>query len=76
MLEILKDLVDKFATPEASLSNTRVVTICLIGFAGFLRFSEIASLKEADVHLFPDHLELFIESSKTDQYRDGAWDSI
>ena len=34
--EILKDLVDKFASAEASLSNIRVVTICLIGFAGFL----------------------------------------
>ena len=50
-----------------------MVTICLIGFAGFLRFSEIVSLKEADIHLFPDYVELFIESSKTDQYRDGAW---
>ena len=38
-----------------------------------MRFIEIASLKEADVHFFLDHLELFIESSKTDQYRDGAW---
>ena len=33
--EILKDLVDKFATREASLSNIQVVTICLIGFSGF-----------------------------------------
>ena len=33
--EILKNLVDKFASPGASLSNIRVVTICLISFAGF-----------------------------------------
>jgi hypothetical protein len=31
--EILKDLVDKFASREASLSNIHVVTISLIGFA-------------------------------------------
>ena len=71
--EILKNLVERFAPREASLSSIRVVTICLIGFAGFLRFNEIASLKETDVHLFLDHVELFIESSKTNQYRDGAW---
>ena len=71
--EILKNLVDKFASLGASLSNIRVVTLCLISFAGFLRFGEMANLKEADIQIFPDHLELFIESSKTDQYRDGAW---
>ena len=71
--EILKNLVDKFASLGASLLNIRVVTICLISFAGFLWFGEMANLKEADIQIFPDHLELFIESSKTDQYRDGAW---
>ena len=30
--EILKNLVDKFAFPGASLSSIRVVTICLMGF--------------------------------------------
>ena len=33
----------------------------------------MANIKEADIQIFSDHLELFIESSKTDQYRDGAW---
>ena len=45
---------------------------CLVGFVGFLRFSEIAHLRESDVHIFHDHAELFIEASKTDQYRDGS----
>ena len=30
------------------------------------------NLKEADVRFYSDHMELFIESSKTDQYRDGS----
>ena len=70
--EILKNLVDKLAFPEASLSSIRVVTLCLMGFAGFLRFNEMANIKEADIQIFSDYLELFIESSKADQYRDGA----
>ena len=49
------------------------MAICLIGFVGFLRFNEIAHLRESDVHIFHDHAELFIEASKTDQYQDGSW---
>lgn len=71
--EMLKNLVDKFASPGVSLSSIRAVIICLIGFGGFLLFSEMANLKEADIQTFSDHLRPFIESSKTDQYRDGAW---
>lgn len=71
--EILSQLVDRFAGEEADLDDVRVITWCLIGFAGFLRFSELAALKESDILIFPQHMEIFIESSKTDQYRDGAW---
>ena len=68
--EILASLV---AGDTAELDDIRIVTICLVGFAGFLRFSE---LSESDIHIFSDHMELFIESSKTDQLRDGAWVTI
>ena len=62
-LEILKNLVDKFAFPGASLSSIRVVTISLMGFAVFfVRFNEMTNLKEAVIQIFSDHLELFIES--------------
>ena len=62
--EILKNLVDKFVFPGASLSSIRVVTINLMGFAVFvLRFNEMTNLKEANIQIFSDHLELFIESS-------------
>ena len=71
--EILSDLVDRFAGVEADLDDVWVITWCLIGFAGFLRYSELAALRESDLCIFPQHMEIFIESSKTDQYRDGAW---
>lgn len=71
--EILSLLVDRFAGEKADLGDVRVITWCLIGFAGFLRYSELAALKESDILIFPQHMEIFIESSKTDQYRDGAW---
>ena len=43
-----------------------------MAFAGFLRFDELANLKLKDLALHDTHFELFIESSKTDQYREGA----
>ena len=56
----------------ASLYNIRSV-ICLLAFAAFLRFDELAKLVRFDVKIDNDMLKLFIQSSKTDQYRDGAW---
>ena len=57
--EILSNLVEKFAQPGASLAEVRTVAICLLGFAGFFRYSEMANLKEADVSIFPEHMENF-----------------
>ena len=53
----LEQLVACEADSMASLYNIRSVVICL-PFAAFLRFDELAKL---------------VRSSKTDQYRDGAW---
>ena len=71
--DILKKLVECFAKEEASLYDIRTIAMCLICFANFLRFNEMSRLKESDVQNFEEHAELFIKSSKTDQYRDGAW---
>ena len=65
--------MDRFGGADASLSDIRTLTMCLVGFAGFFRFSELAQLKESDVVIYPEHMELFVEASKTDQFRDGAW---
>ena len=47
--------------------------ICLVSFAGYLQYDELANLKESDLAILEDHLELYKESSKTNQYSDGAW---
>ena len=71
--EILSALVDKFGKEQASLSDIRTLSMCLVGYAGFFRFDELAKLKEADVSFYEEHMEIFVESSKTDQLREGAW---
>ena len=39
----------------------------------FFRFSELSQIKACDVRFFPSYASIFLESSKTDQFRDGAW---
>ena len=65
--EILSTLVSKFGQPDASLSDIRTLCACLLGFAGFFRFDELAKLCELDIVVCKEHIEIFIESSKTDQ---------
>ena len=57
----------------ASLYNIRSVVIWLLAFAAFLRFDELAKLVRSDVKIENDILKLFIQSSKSDHYMDGAW---
>ena len=71
--EVLNKMFDKFVTPASQLPIVRTMSICLLGYAGFLRFSELASLRECDISFYDKHMEVFIESSKTDQFREGAW---
>ena len=49
----------------ASLYDIRSVLICLLAFAAFLRFDELAKLVRSDVEIDSEKLQLFIESSKT-----------
>lgn len=68
---MLQELVESLGDPP-TLSEVRLATICLLAYAGFLRFDEIESLRCCDV-TFSDHkMEIAITSSKTDQYRQGA----
>ena len=58
----------------ASLYNIRSVVICLIySFCYIFRFDELAKLVRSDVEIKSDMFKLFIESSKTAQYRNGPW---
>ena len=69
--EILRNLVDKFGSATASLADVRGLCMCLIGYAGFLRHDEIVKLCFSDVKFCDQHVELTIQSSKTDKYRNG-----
>jgi hypothetical protein len=47
------------------------ITVC---FVAFLRADSLLSLQMEDIRFVgQSHMELFLERSKTDQYREGAW---
>ena len=71
--EMLQSLVEKFGGKNASLTDLRGLAICVLGYAGLLRYGEIAGLRFCDVSVLEDHLDLFIASSKTDKLRNGGF---
>ena len=69
--EMLLAMVDATG-PSPSLTEVRLLAICLVAFAGFLRCEELLKLRCADVAFNPEGMVIQITSSKTDQYREGA----
>lgn len=68
--DLLIALCNDFNDSE-DLLVVRDLCMCLLSFAGFLRFNELSSLHCNDVKFFQDHFSLYIRKSKTDQYRFG-----
>ena len=70
--DILRSFVIKFGFSDC-LKDTRFCSMMLLAYAGFFRYSELSDLRVCDVSIFPSHARCFIQSSKTDQYREGSW---
>ena len=71
--EAIQLLVSKYGSSSASLSDLRVLTLCLLGYAGFFRFNELVQLRRCDFQFEDSFMRVFVHRSKTDVYRDGAW---
>ena len=54
-----------------SLSDMRLATTCLLGYAAFLRFSELVELRPCDFSIVGDVKTIHILHSKNDQLRQG-----
>ena len=67
----LRSMVENYCKTE-TLYNCGTIALCIVGSVGFLRFDEISRLKCYDILTSEEHMFIFIESSKTDQYRDGS----
>ena len=63
-------LCDKYLDCK-DLVVVRDLTMILLGFAGFLRYDELSSVRCKDVTFHDNYVIIFISKSKTDQYRNG-----
>ena len=70
-VEMLKAIVQD-AEKSDTLASIRLASVCLLSFAGFLRFDELANIRPCDLAIGTDHLTIQIPHSKTDQLRQGS----
>jgi site-specific recombinase XerD len=68
--DILKTILWK-QYPIDNLQKLRICCLLLLGYAGFLRFNELAQIRASNLKFSNSHLEILIERSKTDVYRQG-----
>ena len=45
--------------------------MCILGFSGFFRYSELSVIGMSDIKYSDSHVEINVKSSKADQYRQG-----
>jgi integrase len=69
--EDLAKLVADKGGNDASISDIRLLFICLVAFAGMLSSDEIISLKVRDVVFLHDHMAIRLPKRKNDQFRQG-----
>ena len=62
----LKQIYDHLSPNQSSLENLELLNICIIAFTGFMRFSEVKSIKGYDIIFTETYMKIFIEKSKTD----------
>ena len=65
-VEMLQAIV-KDAKKSNTLTSLRLAAVCLISFAGFLWFDELANIQPCDLAIREDHLTIQIPHSKIDQ---------
>ena len=68
--EMAKHIVSQFGR-GANLLHHRLVVICLVGFSGFLRISELIAIQIRNLAFKATHVEITIPKAKNDQVRQG-----
>lgn len=59
--------------PGSTLFSVMKLTAVALCYAAFLRFSDLMVVQWHEIRFEPTHMELFLEKSKTDQFREGRW---
>lgn len=66
-------LLTELLLGDGSLLKLMVATAISVGFCAFLRFDDLSHVFVDTLGIFDGHLEIFLESRKNDQFRQGSW---
>ena len=68
--EILLQLRNYCLIPDCSMNlfDLRNITLCIIAYAGFFRFSEVSRIRRNHIDFNDVYMSIYIPSSKTDVY--------
>lgn len=69
--ERLKFLTRSVKSQKLTPKGARFLCMATLAFAGFLRFSELASIRRSDISLSENYFTVSIHSCKNDVYRQG-----
>ena len=61
-----EQMFDKLNQKKTNLADQHLLTIALIAFFGFMRFSEVSRLRRSDLVFSSTYVKAFIEKIKTD----------
>ena len=68
---MIKDMFNKYSD-SSDVSIVRDLSMIIVSCAGFLRYDEMSNIRCQDVTFHADYVQIHINKSKTNQYRDGA----
>ena len=60
-----EQMFDKMNQSKTNLADQRLLTISLIAFFGFMKFSEVSRLRRSDLVFSSTYVKAFIEKIKT-----------
>lgn len=71
--EVIQRLFAYYGSSPASLSDLRVLTLCILDYARFFRIKELVRLRECDFQFEDAFMIIFVHRSKTGVHWEGAW---
>jgi hypothetical protein len=73
LLEHVVQICERFAQSGCAERDLWICAAIAVAFAGFFRYSDLAHIYVDWIVFHPNHMEIFLETRKNDQYREGHW---
>ena len=71
--DVIRKIVNKFASPNANLKDLRIACLCSLGFKGFFRYNELSNILPVHLEFQTDFVRIFVSQAKKDIYKEGNY---